>query len=105
MATVVSGAGLKAERLLGLYRQIEPTEAEVGRSLAMLVPVGPHTFRLEGVRPNGPHCERVVFELDGQGKVARMRIGAGFCDQQREESISGLVGISGSKNASRASSP
>jgi CubicO group peptidase (beta-lactamase class C family) len=67
----------------GKLRMIEPTEADVGRSLATLVPVAPHTFRLEGGRPNGPHGELVVFELDGAGKVARMKLGENYSYPQR----------------------
>jgi CubicO group peptidase (beta-lactamase class C family) len=87
------------QRYVGLYRDpwydrqvlvldgrlamIEPTEADVGRSLATLLPVGPHTFRLEGGRPNGPHGELVIFELDGDEKVMRMKLGENFSDRQR----------------------
>jgi CubicO group peptidase (beta-lactamase class C family) len=67
----------------GKLAMIEPTEADVGRSLATLVPVAKHTFRLEGGRPNGPHGERVVFELDGEGKVTRMKIGENYSGRQR----------------------
>ncbi|HZW34256.1 MAG TPA: serine hydrolase [Isosphaeraceae bacterium] len=67
----------------GQLAMIEPTEADVGRSLGTLVPVGAHTFRLEGGRPGGPHGELVVFELDGEGKVTRMKIGENFSDRLR----------------------
>jgi CubicO group peptidase (beta-lactamase class C family) len=67
----------------GKLALIEPTEADVGRSLATLVPVAKDTFRLEGGRPNGPHGELVVFELDGDGKVTRMKLGENYSERQR----------------------
>jgi CubicO group peptidase (beta-lactamase class C family) len=89
------------QRYVGLYRDawydrqvmvldgrlmmIEPTEADVSRTLATLVPVAgrAHTFRLEGGRPNGPHGELVVFELGGDGRVTRMKLGENYSDRQR----------------------
>jgi D-alanyl-D-alanine carboxypeptidase len=40
-----------------------------------LVPIGEHTFRLETKDGYGSHGERVVFEMDAAGKVARLTIG------------------------------
>ena len=45
---------------------------------ATLVPVGEHTFRIDGKDGYGSHGEHVVFELDSAGKVARARIGANY---------------------------
>jgi len=42
---------------------------------ATLVPVSEHTFRVETKDGYGSHGERVVFELDGSGKVTRVTIG------------------------------
>src|SRR5262249_15013481 len=71
--------------LNGRLMMIEPTEADVSRTLATLVPVAgrAHTFRLEGGRPNGPHGELVVFELGGDGRVTRMKLGENYSDRQR----------------------
>ena len=42
---------------------------------ATLVPLGEHTFRLETKDGYSSHGERVVFELDGAGKVSRLTVG------------------------------
>jgi CubicO group peptidase (beta-lactamase class C family) len=82
------------ERYTGLYRRpwgdtqvlllagrlavIAPTAADPSESLATLVPVAPHTFRLEGGDPGGCHGELVVFELDADGRVVRMKVGENY---------------------------
>jgi CubicO group peptidase (beta-lactamase class C family) len=40
-----------------------------------LVPIGEHTFRLETKDGYGSHGERVVFEMDDAGRVARLTVG------------------------------
>jgi CubicO group peptidase (beta-lactamase class C family) len=54
---------------------INPTEQDPTGSLATLVPVAEHVFRMEDGSPSGPHGERVVFELGKDGKVVRVKIG------------------------------
>jgi CubicO group peptidase (beta-lactamase class C family) len=57
---------------------INPTEADPTTSMATLVPVAQHTFRIEDGSPSGPHGERVVFELGKDNKVARLKIGENY---------------------------
>jgi CubicO group peptidase (beta-lactamase class C family) len=66
-------------------KMIEPTEADVSRSLATLVPLADHahTFRIEGGKPNGNHGELVVFELGKDGQVTRMKVGENYSDRQQ----------------------
>jgi CubicO group peptidase (beta-lactamase class C family) len=45
---------------------------------ATLVPVGEHTFRVETKDGMALPGERVVFEMDGNGRVARVKLGANY---------------------------
>jgi CubicO group peptidase (beta-lactamase class C family) len=57
---------------------IDPSDVDpVAGGVATLVPVGEHAFCMEGGAPNGPHGERVVFELK-DGKVVRMKVGENY---------------------------
>lgn len=62
---------------------INPTEHDPTGTLATLVPISEHTFRIEGGSPSGPHGERVVFELGKDGKVERVKIGANYAHPQK----------------------
>jgi CubicO group peptidase (beta-lactamase class C family) len=64
--------------LNGKLSLINPTEQDPTGTQATLVPVREHTFRIEGGSPSGPHGELVVFELDKDGKVNRVKIGANY---------------------------
>lgn len=62
----------------GELAMIRPTDADPLWFRARLVPVGRHTFRLEGGDPFGEHGELVVFELGPGGKVVRMKVGPNY---------------------------
>jgi CubicO group peptidase (beta-lactamase class C family) len=64
--------------LNGKLMLINPTEHDPAGTLATLAPAGEHRFRLEGGAVSGPHGETVIFELDKEGKVARLKIGENF---------------------------
>jgi hypothetical protein len=57
---------------------INPVEDQPLNSLYSLVPVAPHTFRMEGEDGTGPVGELAVFELGADGRVARLRLGANY---------------------------
>jgi CubicO group peptidase (beta-lactamase class C family) len=69
--------------LSGKLVLINPTEQDPSGTRATLVPVAEHTFRVEGGSPSGPHGERVVFELDKDGRVARVKIGENYTYPQK----------------------
>jgi CubicO group peptidase (beta-lactamase class C family) len=62
----------------GKLVMINPTEPDPTGSLATLVPMGEHSFRIEDGSPSGPHGERVVFELGKDEKVVRVKIGENY---------------------------
>jgi CubicO group peptidase (beta-lactamase class C family) len=59
----------------GKLAMINPTEPDPTGNLATLVPVAEHKFRIEDGSPTGPHGELVVFEMDRDNKVVRIKIG------------------------------
>jgi CubicO group peptidase (beta-lactamase class C family) len=62
----------------GKLTMINPTEQEPTGSLATLVPVGEHRFRMEDGLSAGPHGEQVFFEIGKDGKVVRVKIGENY---------------------------
>lgn len=62
----------------GKLVMINPTEQDPTGTLATLVPVGEHRFRIEGGAFSGPHGEFVVFEFGKEDKVVRVKIGANY---------------------------
>lgn len=52
-----------------------PPEDDPAGEMVELVPEGEHTFRMSGQNGNG---ELVVFEMDGQGKVIRVKTGENY---------------------------
>src|SRR5262249_47502249 len=69
--------------LNGRLMLIAPAEADPAATMATLMPAGEHTFRVEGGDPSGSHGELAVFELDGQGRVARLKVGENYADPVR----------------------
>jgi hypothetical protein len=59
---------------------IAPTELDPTPTLITLVPVAEHTFRMEGGAPSGPHGELMHFELDADGRVARVKVGENYTE-------------------------
>lgn len=51
----------------------DPTE-----TMAKLVPVAEHTFLIEANSGYSSHGEFAVFEIDDNGKVLRLKIGANY---------------------------
>jgi hypothetical protein len=82
------------ERYLGRYRNawgdaqvfvldgrltwIGPNLPDPMLAPATLVPVGEHTFRVETKDGFGLPGEHVVFEMDANGRVARVKLGANY---------------------------
>jgi D-alanyl-D-alanine carboxypeptidase len=82
------------QRYVGLYRRpwgdtqvlvingrlvlIVPTEPDPMVTMATLVPVREHAFRIEGGDPSGCHGELAVFELDAGGRVERLKVGENY---------------------------
>jgi CubicO group peptidase (beta-lactamase class C family) len=56
---------------------ISPMEEDPLDGKTVLVPVGPHTFRMEG-EGGGPHGELARFELDASGAVTRLFTGVNY---------------------------
>ena len=52
--------------------------------MVTLVPVGDHTFRLEG-KGYGAYGELVVFETGSDGKVERMKVGENYVYPQQSK--------------------
>jgi D-alanyl-D-alanine carboxypeptidase len=57
---------------------IDPSQPDPTLALTRLVPLAEHTFRMETRDGFGSPGELVVFELDGAGRVARVRIGENY---------------------------
>lgn len=64
--------------LNGELAMIDPTEMDPQGTLLKLIPVGPHTFRMEGESGYADVGELVVFELGPEGKVARVKVGSNY---------------------------
>lgn len=62
---------------------INPTEQDPSGTLATLVPLGEHAFRIDGGLPSGPHGERVFFEIGKDGRVSRIKIGENYAQPIR----------------------
>ncbi len=62
----------------GRLTWIGPALADPMMAPATLVPVGEHTFRVETKDGFGIPGERVVFEMDGNGRVARVKLGVNY---------------------------
>jgi D-alanyl-D-alanine carboxypeptidase len=57
---------------------INPTLPDPTEAMAKLVPVAEHVFRTETKEGFGANGELVVFEVDGEGKVARVKTGENY---------------------------
>ena len=57
---------------------INPTAMDVRSSILKLIPVGPHTFRMEGESGGAAVGELAVFEIGADGKVARLKTGSNY---------------------------
>jgi D-alanyl-D-alanine carboxypeptidase len=84
----------KWQRYVGRYREfwgdaqvlvldgdlvlINPTLPDPTEAMAKLVPVAEHVFRTETKEGFGANGELVVFEVDGEGKVARVKTGENY---------------------------
>ena len=82
------------ERFIGKYRNrwaetqvlrrgdelviIDPTDENPTGSMYRLQPLGEAEFRMEGEDGSGPVGERARFELDSDGRVERLWMGAGY---------------------------
>src|SRR5262249_61770348 len=64
--------------LRGELVAIGPAPPDPMLAPAKLVPAGEHAFRVESKDGFGPVGELFVFELDGAGRVARLRIGENY---------------------------
>jgi CubicO group peptidase (beta-lactamase class C family) len=57
---------------------LDPSQPDPMPGVTWLQPVSEHAFRSETKNGFGSHGELVVFEMDGDGGVARLRIGQNF---------------------------
>jgi CubicO group peptidase (beta-lactamase class C family) len=57
---------------------IDPTLPDPIPSLSKLVPVAEHTFRIETKDGFGAHGELLIFEMDNEGRVQRVKAGENF---------------------------
>ncbi|HXH82008.1 MAG TPA: serine hydrolase domain-containing protein [Candidatus Tectomicrobia bacterium] len=64
----------------GRLMLIDPTLPDPLAEPSTLVPVGEHTFRIDTPNGFGAHGELVVFELGGDERVARVKIGDNYAE-------------------------
>jgi hypothetical protein len=64
--------------LNGRLTWIGPNLADPMLAPATLVPVAEHTFRVETKDGFGIPGEHIVFEMDANGRVARVKVGANY---------------------------
>ena len=57
---------------------IDPSVADPTEGMTRLVPVAEHAFRMESTDGYTSHGELMVFELDENGRVARVKVGANY---------------------------
>jgi hypothetical protein len=57
---------------------LDPSQPDPMLTVTWLHPVSDHTFRSETKNGFGSHGEPVVFELGGDGRVARLKVGDNF---------------------------
>ncbi len=71
------GGDTKVILMNGQLWLISPMEEDPVESKSVLVPVGEHTFRIEG-SGGGPHGELARFEVDAAGNVTRLFTGVNY---------------------------
>lgn len=57
---------------------ISPTDVDPVAGMAVLKPVGPHTFRIETSERFGDNGELAIFELDEKARVMRLKTGNNY---------------------------
>ena len=62
----------------GRLAMLDPSQPDPMLTVSWLHPAGEHTFRLETRNGFGANGEPVVFELDADGRVRRVKIGENF---------------------------
>jgi D-alanyl-D-alanine carboxypeptidase len=62
----------------GRLAMIDPSQPDPMLTVTWLDPVAEHTFRGETKNGFGSHGEGIVFELAGDGRVARLKVGDNF---------------------------
>ena len=62
----------------GRLAMLDPSQPDPMLTVSWLHPAGEHAFRLETRNGFGANGEPVVFELDGDGRVGRVKIGENF---------------------------
>lgn len=67
---------------LAMYDYGYPPETNPRNNVVELTPEGPHTFRMMGENGNG---ERVVFEMDANKKVHRIKVGENYLYPKKED--------------------
>jgi D-alanyl-D-alanine carboxypeptidase len=65
----------------GRLALVDPSLPEPMPTVVWLDPAGEHTFRADTRNGYGSHGEPVVFELDGAGRVRRIKMGENFLDR------------------------
>jgi CubicO group peptidase (beta-lactamase class C family) len=71
------GGDTKVIPMNGQLWLIAPMEEDPVETKSVLVPVGEHTFRIEGTG-GGPHGELARFEVDAAGNVTRLYTGVNY---------------------------
>jgi hypothetical protein len=62
----------------GRLALLDPSQPDPMATVTWLHPVSAHTFRADTRNGFGHHGEPVVFELGGDGRVRRLRVGDNF---------------------------
>ncbi len=73
-----SWSDLQVLVLEGELVMIDPSQPDPTLTLTKLTPVSEHIFTMESKSGYGSHGERVIFELNNQGKVKRVKVGANY---------------------------
>jgi hypothetical protein len=64
--------------LNGELVMIDPSLLDPIPTLNKLVPVAEHTFRIETKNASRSNGELVIFEMDSQGKIQQVKMGANY---------------------------
>jgi D-alanyl-D-alanine carboxypeptidase len=62
----------------GRLAMLDPSLPDPMPNVVWLQPAGAHTFRMESRNGFGSHGELLVFELDGSGRVQRVKLGENY---------------------------
>jgi CubicO group peptidase (beta-lactamase class C family) len=57
---------------------LDPSQPDPTLDISTLIPIAPHTFRLEQQNGFGSHGALVTFEVDSAGKVQRVKVGENY---------------------------